>query len=551
MTATAAIFHHPDAVERPTTPLAGRRTAGQSFLRGYARHASAEVLHCVAGQAGHIELFRELMTDGGWTGDVTGHLLAQPETLAAPGTMMLPGPNLGTYAWTRRRVGQAHHALCGITHTMSTRRIMEGLTDMLTSPIESWDAVICTSQAVRSVVENQFDEIETYLRGRFAARRVPRPQLPVIPLGIDTAQFAREPQARAAWRDKMGIGANDIAIMSMGRLSVSEKMHPGPLLIALQKVADATDQRIVLIMVGWFNDEPAESLHRTMAEAFAPDVEVVFPDGKDDRLRYEIWSAADIFAMPVDNIQETYGLAPVEAMAAGLPVVCSDWNGFRDTVDDGVTGIRVRTLMAAPGGGRAIAGRFEAGQDNYHQYLVQVHQRTAVDVPEMVAALTALVGDTDFRERMGQAGAERARNVYDWSNVVPQYEALWAEQTARRTRETPSSAPDPNGPWNPNSMDPFALYAKYPTMTLRPDARISAKREVSEDDLKEFMRLTGAVRFKRMVSPAEDLAVIHHAVRTLGPVSFGELMQRTQAGDGVLEAAVLWMAKFDLVQIET
>ncbi|MFK7943440.1 MAG: glycosyltransferase family 4 protein [Paracoccaceae bacterium] len=551
MAATAAIFHHPDAVERPTTPLAGRRTAGQSFLRGYARHVEAETLHCAAGQPDHIDLFKELMAENGWTGPVVGHLLAQPSALSEPGTLMLPGPNLGSYAWTRRRAGQAHYALCGITHTMSTRRIMEGMTEMMMAPVESWDAVICTSRAVRSVVETQLNEIEQYISGRFAARRVPRPQTPVIPLGIDTGQFARNDAARARWRSKLGIGADDIAVMSMGRLTVSEKIHPGPMMLALQQAAEETGKHFVLLMVGWFNDAPTEKLHRDMATAFCPDVDVQFPDGKDDRLRYEIWSAADIFTLPVDNIQETYGLAPVEAMAAGLPVVCSDWNGFRDTIEHGVTGMRARTLMASPGSGRAIAARFESGQDNYHQYLVQAHQRTAVDVPEMAAAFTALARDPDMRARMGAAGKDRARQLYDWAAVVPQYQALWADMTARRLREMPSSAPRPDQFWNPNSIDPFRLYAQYPTAILGPAARLSAPRKVDDTELRKLMALTGAVAFKRMVAPAEDLAIIHHAIQTLGPVSYHELGQRTTAPAGTLEAAVLWMAKFDLVRIET
>ena len=551
MTGTAAIFHHPDTIESSTTPLAGRRTAGQSFLRGYARHVHAESIDCVAGRKDHIEQFRGLMEDAGWTGSITGHLMSNPQTLSEPGTMMLPGPNLATYAWTRRRVGQAQYALCGITHTVSTRRIMEGLTDMIFSPIEPWDAVICTSSAVRSVVQTQLDEVEAYITARFTARRVPRPQLPIIPLGIDTEQFAHVPEHRARWRKELGLASEDIAIMSMGRLSVTEKMHPTPLLLAAQKAAEDSGKRMVLLMVGWFGDEPTEKLHRNMAREFAPDVEVKFPDGKDDDLRYQIWSAADIFAFPVDNIQETYGLAPVEAMAAGLPVVCSDWNGFKDTVEDGKTGMRVRTLMASPGAGGRIAARFETGQDTYHQYLVQAHQRTVVDVPEMAAALTALARDPDLRARMGAAGRARARQIYDWSAVVPQYQALWRDMTARRLREIPTSAPRPGGPWNPNSIDPFRLYAQYPTSTLSPTARLSADRVVTAEDFVHLMTLTGAATFKRMVSPAEDMAVIHHGIRTLGPISYGDLSDRTQATQDTLEAAVLWMAKFDLIRIET
>ena len=551
MATTAAIFHHPDMIERPTTPLAGRRTAGQSFLRGYARHVAAEALHCAANQPGHIDQFKALMAEAGWTGPVTGQLLQQPQGLSEPGTLMLPGPNLGSFAWPRRRVGQAHYALCGITHTMSTKRIMEGLTEMMMSPVEPWDAIICTSHAVQSVVRTQLDEIAGYVTGRFAARRVPRPMLPVIPLGIDTAQFAHDPASRARWRDKLGLDGDTIAVLSMGRLSVAEKFHPAPLMIALQQATAQTGKRMVLLMTGWFNDAATEKLHRDMAAAFCPDVEVQFPDGKDEVLRYEIWSAADIFALPVDNIQETFGLAPVEAMAAGLPVVCSDWNGFRDTVEDGVTGFRVRTVMAPPGEGQVISARFEGERDSYLQYLVQAHQRTAVDVPEMAAAFVSLANDPDLRARMGAAGQARANRLYDWAAVIPQYQALWGEQTARRLRDMPTSAPGPGQASSPHAIDPFRLYAGYPTAALAPETRLSAVRDVDVAEFRSLIDLTGAMAFKRMVAPAEDMAVIHNAVRTLGPVSFRELRNRTQATDGTLSSAVLWMAKFDLIRVET
>lgn len=550
MAATAAIYHHPDAVERPDTPLAGRRTAGQSFLKGYARHVDAEVLHAAADRTEHLDLFRELMTGHGWQGGIKGRLISAPETLSDPGTLMVPGPNLGSYAWTRRRAGQAHYGICGITHTVSTRRIMEGLTDMLLSPIESWDTVICTSRAVKSVLDTQFDAVEAYITQRFGARRVPRPHLPVIPLGVDVHQFARSASARATWRENFGLAEDDVAILSMGRLSISEKMHPAPLMIAAQQTAQASDKRIVLLMAGWFGDDTTRALHEAMARELAPDVTVHFPDGRDDVLRYEIWSAADIFALPVDSIQETYGLAPVEAMAAGLPVVCSDWNGFKDTIEDGVTGIRVRTLMAAPDEGWSLAARFENGQDNYHHYLVSVHQRTAVDVPELAAAFTALANDPGRRAAMGAAGLARARRLYDWATVIPQYQALWGEMTARRTHDLATSPPPRGGPWNPNSIDPFRLYARYPSAVLHAQARLSADRDLGPEALQHLMTLTGAIAFKRMVCPAEDLAVIHHAVRTLGPVSYGELLQRSEAPPGTVESAVLWMLKYDLVRVE-
>ena len=50
----------------------------------------------------------------------------------------------------------------------------------------------------------------------------------------------------------------------------------------------------------------------------------IFLDGREPEIRINIWSAADIFISLSDNIQETFGLTPIEAMANGLPAIVSD-----------------------------------------------------------------------------------------------------------------------------------------------------------------------------------------------------------------------------------
>ena len=55
-------------------------------------------------------------------------------------------------------------------------------------------------------------------------------------------------------------------------------------------------------------------------------------DGRVPGVSQTAYAAADIFVSLSDNIQETFGLTPVEAMAAGLPVVASDWDGYRETI---------------------------------------------------------------------------------------------------------------------------------------------------------------------------------------------------------------------------
>ena len=432
---------------------------------------------------------------------------------------------------------------------MSTRRIQQGLFDALAAPVEDWAAIICTSAAVRGVVEQELHAARDYIAQRFQAGRVPMPQLPLIPLGIHTERFAHDPAARRRLRAEYGIGDDDIAVMSMGRLNVFEKMHPVPLYIALQRAAEATGKKVHLLMSGWFAEDASESIFRQGAAAFAPDIGVTFPDGRDPALRHALWSAADIFALPVDNIQETFGLVPVEAMAAGLPVVCSEWNGFRDTIEDGVTGYRIRTLMAAGGSGQALANRFEDHADTYLQYLGAVQQRTVVDIAALADALSVLISSPEKRRRMGQAGRAHAAGRYDWAAIIPLYHELWSDLHARRRQGQPTTPRKPHGPANPTSIDPFRLYRGYPTQVLSGATMLTARAALSGSQLKALMEQTGAMDLRRMVAPGSSVLAVHGLIHQHGPIRFDALVAQSDLSVVRTEAIVLWLLKFDLVQM--
>ncbi|MFX4717673.1 glycosyltransferase, partial [Acinetobacter baumannii] len=84
---------------------------------------------------------------------------------------------------------------------------------------------------------------------------------------------------------------------------------------------------------------------------------------------------------------ETFGITPLEAMAAGLPVVVSDWDGYRATVRHGVEGFLVETLGGPPGLGDLMLDRHLFGMDSYQSYVGQVAQYTAVHVAKAAEAL--------------------------------------------------------------------------------------------------------------------------------------------------------------------
>ena len=87
---------------------------------------------------------------------------------------------------------------------------------------------------------------------------------------------------------------------------------------------------------------------RILLDECMPDVGFLLLDGADPDQRSAARSGADVFLFLIDNIQETFGLAPIEGMAAGLPLLVSDWDGMKDTVTPDV-GFRVtsRALSGA------------------------------------------------------------------------------------------------------------------------------------------------------------------------------------------------------------
>ena len=115
-------------------------------------------------------------------------------------------------------------------------------------------------------------------------------------------------------------------------------------------------------------------------------------------------------------------------MAAGLPVVVSDWDGYRYTVTDGVEGFRVRTLAPANARqGEELALQHDHGLLTYQDYVGAVAQHVAVDTEAAAVAIARLVEDPFLRQRMGEAGRNTVRQRFDWPVVARLHYQLYSE----------------------------------------------------------------------------------------------------------------------------
>ena len=213
------------------------------------------------------------------------------------------------------------------------------------------DAVIAISEGVRTAL----------IRVGVRAARIR-----VVPSGIDARALAAPPAARAAVRREWGLGDDEVAVVALGALEV-RKGHAVLLAAAAGLASAAPRLRYVFCGEG------------RQAKALAGAAAALDGAARLVGFRRDVaacLAAADIVALP--SLQEGLGVAALEAMAAGRPVVASRVGGLAEAVVHEETG-----LLVPPGDPTALA-----------------------------AALARLARDPDLRARLGVAGHARVLARY-------------------------------------------------------------------------------------------------------------------------------------------
>ena len=161
----AAIFLHPDGYDTTGPRLMGRHSAGESFLRGFLRHADVES-HVFYSPSGHSvsQLAALVERIHPTTKPVTWIAKHERPRLAEVGCLYYPQPSLAREAWNRRPYGPETYSICGVTHTTASHLAMDSIAELMTGPTEPWDGLVCTSAAVRKGVETQLVERSRKLR---------------------------------------------------------------------------------------------------------------------------------------------------------------------------------------------------------------------------------------------------------------------------------------------------------------------------------------------------------------------------------------------------
>jgi glycosyltransferase involved in cell wall biosynthesis len=266
-------------------------------------------------------------------------------------------------------------------HALGTvKRRHQGAKD--TSPAGRIAAERRIAASVDRIVATCTDEVFELLRMDADRRRIT-----VVPCGVDLERFGPGPaEPRTPGRHRL-----------VAACRLVERKGVGNAISALARVPGAE-----LHIAGGGEDCEAEARRlRALAEAEAVAGRVVFRGRVDrDGMPALLRSADAVLCVPW---YEPFGIVPLEAMACGVPVVCTAVGGQTDSVVHGVTGVHVPPR----------------------------------DPASLAEALHALLADPERRARLGAAGARRARERYGFDRIARATQDVYAELVRARDRFAP------------------------------------------------------------------------------------------------------------------
>jgi glycosyltransferase involved in cell wall biosynthesis len=232
-------------------------------------------------------------------------------------------------------------------------------------------AVIAISEHVRGFIED--------------LKLVPADRVHVVHYGIDASGWPLDESERLRARDQLGLNPAEVAVGIAARL-IPGKGH----LLLLEAVAAARTEnpQLRLLVAG---RGPLRAELEREAERMAPSATAFVGFVEDVRA---FMNACDVLAFPTQPaLGEGFGLAALEAMACGRPVVATEVASLPELVTDGETG-----FLVEPG-----------------------------SVDELATALARLAGDGELRERLGARGQERARTTFSLERMVERTLAVYQE----------------------------------------------------------------------------------------------------------------------------
>jgi glycosyltransferase involved in cell wall biosynthesis len=207
----------------------------------------------------------------------------------------------------------------------------------------------------------------------------------VVRSGVDVERFRKA--SGAEFRKRHGL-KKDFVLLQVGNLELNKRQADS---IRALKILSDNHNAIKLVLDG--GGRQTELIR--LSEQLGVQDKVLFLNSASDEELAETYAACDVFVFPA---QITWGLAVVEAMAAGKPVVTSNKCGVSEIIENNVNGVVVE--HAKPG--------------------------------ELANQIKRLIEDSKLRGRLGDNAYEYVKNNLSWQKYAENMERVFQQAASRQ-----------------------------------------------------------------------------------------------------------------------
>ena len=520
----------------------GLRTSNESFLRALLKFGSFESLDLFLPEPfmkffhEHWDPFLEkigrkeaLKVHRLW--DIPVFLESQDYDI-----MTLSDPLIERVTNLRWALAKKPFPISGITHSLHGYAEASRVLTLLTARTTPSDSIICTSQAGQKVMQNALRLNTEVLNHRLGEHTLTyQGRLDCIPLGVEPL----EPTGLSLGevRETLQLPATDPLILCNGRVSIVSKMDHGPLLLALRELIKTPGLENTRLLIAGAVDMDSTYLGALGFRITQLGLEshVFFKLNYENWVKPYLYEAADIVVSIPDNTQETFGVAPVEAMLMKKPVVLSRWNGHAELVEDGKNGYTIPTYWAASDA--VVDYSFPYAFD---QGLFYMSQSVALDIPLLTERLKTLLLDPALRETMGKAAKAHAEATFTWEKIIPRYESLWKE-----LRTIADTMPWAGPSYKMEAPALYDIFGHYASHVLKMNNRLVRTPFGTRIDLKEeTLNL-----YPTVLSWINGPVVFQLLQLTKTPQTLASLIEAIGHPAPITTYLILWAVKNDLLQI--
>jgi glycosyltransferase involved in cell wall biosynthesis len=231
-------------------------------------------------QLGALLRLRSLIAEGRY--DVVHTHLYRAQVYGRPAARLARTPVVVT---TEHSIGETH---------IERRKMTSGVRGLYLGSELFSDGTIAVSDVVKE---------------RLIQWGVPAKKISVIPNGLETAALAFDPAVRETSRAQFGIGPDTYVIGALGRIDENKRVE-----LTIEAAAPFLGERCKILVIG--RGDHLSVLEATAARLGVTD-HVIF--GGFQPGTAAMMAAFDLYV--ASSVQETFGLAILEAMASGLPVI--------------------------------------------------------------------------------------------------------------------------------------------------------------------------------------------------------------------------------------